>query len=273
MANVSMNLGDELIFDADDVRTPSTTYLTNPASATEPDNTIEVWLNGAKQVEFRKTKVVLTHDLAFLGSTPKIACPQDLELALGQNGQVAELSITNTGTELFSVRPNRVLLSDLKLQFSSLDPANRIIETAQGDIEVAGTEDVILRVNSKSGYSSSKLRVYDYNTEVARMESAGATFLVNTTVSANLNVSGSTFVNGIVAGTATVGYGTFAQDATFQAGATFAGKVDANAEGIRTKTVTSVNPSGGSSGDVVVRTDTSRLFVNVNGTWKSVALS
>ncbi len=273
MANVSMNLGDKLIFDANDATNPSTTYLTNPTSATNPNNTIEVWCNGIKRAEFQNTKLLLSTNIEFTETTPSITCAHNLTVALANAGSAPGVfDVTVAGTEVFAVDSDSVDITGAKLSLITSDSTTRIVDTPSADIEFASSFHVNLRANMKGNSSTSKVRVYDYTTLVASMESGGIALNANTTVSGTLTVSGSTAVGGLLAGSLLVGAATFTSDATFNSGGVFGGKVDANAQGIRTKTV-SVNPSGGASGDIVIRTDTSRLWVNVGGTWKSVALA
>jgi hypothetical protein len=268
-----MNLGDKLIFDTNDATNPNTTYLTNPTSATNPNNTIEVWCNGTKRAEFQNTKLLLSTDIEFTATTPSIRCPHSLTIALGTSGTApAELLVTSAGTDIFSVIAGAVTVQGPKLSLLTSDGTTRVVETPSADIEFASSLNVNLRANMKGSSPSSKVRVYDDTLLVASMESAGVSLNVNTSVTGTLTVSSVASAGSLLAGSALVGDATFSNDVTFLAGGNFAGKVDANTAGIRTKTVT-VNPSGGASGDVVVRTDTSRLWVNVAGTWKSVVLS
>jgi hypothetical protein len=60
MANVSMNLGDKVIFDANDATNPSTTYVTNPAADTNPNNHLQFVTNGGTRLDLRDTNLIHT---------------------------------------------------------------------------------------------------------------------------------------------------------------------------------------------------------------------
>jgi len=273
MANVPMNLGDKLIFDANDATNPNTTYLTNPAAATNPNNTIEVWCNGTKRAEFQNAKFLLSTDIEFTATTPSLICPHNLTVALGNAGTApAQFEVTVDGTQKLTVDSDTVTMVGTQLSLLTSDSTTRVVETPSADIELASSFHVNLRANSKSSSPTSKVRVYDYTTLVASMESAGISLNVNTSVTGNLTVSGNAACAGLVAGSILAGTATFTGNVGFSADGTFAGKVDASSGGIRTRTVT-LNPTGGASGDIVIHTGTSRLWANVGGTWKSVALA
>ncbi len=258
MANLSMNLGDKLIFDANDATTPNTTYLTNPSAATNPNNTIEVYCNGTKRAEFQNTKLILSGDLEFTSSTPNIRSPRDVTVTVGTDTNAASFVVKDyLGNDIFRAGSwNAVTLQDCRLILSSSSASKRVITVDQGELELKPLNDLILRSNGYTTHPTSKVRLYNNTTELASFGTSGAEITTALSVAGSLSAAGNVVVSGSV-------YGLVDIFATGVVG----GK-------LRT-TAAAVTPPAGSSGDLYVRTDTSpaRLYVNVGGTWRYVALT
>lgn len=246
MANVSMNLGDKLIFDANDATNPSTTYLTNPATATNPNNRVEIWCNGAKRAEFQNTKTLLAGDLEFSSPTPRIRStsgPLAFDISPGYDVTIGYA----TGTPLFAMGAPGLSLSETPVKITGSTAATRTISGAGGDFTVDGTHAVIIRADAKGLHAGSDVQIFKDTTLVAKFDNYGATVTGYVFAWGDLLAAGNVVPSGVV---------------------------DGSSGGLRSKRVTTDPPPGsGSNGDILVNTTNHKLWINMAGTWRSVTLT
>jgi len=306
---VSMILREKLSFDSND-STPNTTYMINPVGSTSPNNIIEVYTNGQKRlavsdgnlthtpsgrpvmefgatdgggaaVQYRIRAPSATSKLLIFASTAE---PYQLvefavqatdvllegRVVIKKRGSIARSGDLEFSESTPAIRCNGGLL--VHLAANSGSPGNTKFEIAVQAAVAPSPPVPLVIVNPQAD-------LIEFHKEL-RFYGNGATDRIISTSVGELTISGTTDVilranDKSAVPTAKVRIKHYNTEvATFdQNAAVFNVKLDANAQGIQMKTVTGSNPTGGASGDLVIRTDTSRLFVNVSGVWKSVALA